>query len=138
MAEAHNLGPGERYDSPNYDAGSFYERGRYYTEVRSFSSSRINQWGWSSVVTPMLSIGRLGPGVVLVPQSKTSQAVRMLQPLVSFELVKEWFDMCCTKHTKACGFTTSVSSIPSFRLIDCKTRRIVPNSNHRYVALSYI
>lgn len=108
--------------------------------LRSFFSNRITKRGWNSVNTAMLSI-RPGSDVFLVRQPEADCPVRILKPLISPELVREWLDFCRENHTQTCGSSgdlAALASISSFRLIDCETRRIVPASDQPYIALSYV
>ncbi|KAI1325729.1 heterokaryon incompatibility protein-domain-containing protein [Xylariaceae sp. FL0255] len=99
--------------------------------------------GWISINVNMLSLGIFPPSPyehVLVSQPKGFEAVRRLGPLISFDVVKEWLDFCRNHHTKDCvprEDSKTTSSMPSFKLIECATRKIV-QLDQPYTALSYV
>ncbi|KAI0532368.1 heterokaryon incompatibility protein-domain-containing protein [Xylaria digitata] len=130
---------------------------RYLT---SFSSNQVVSGGWPSVHTNMLSIDQFVshdlatangirtsnalpyelPLKYLVPQPRGVEIVRKVGRRASFKLPQEWLRFCRQHHTLACNVSTSaaVSSISSFKLIDCETRAIVPVSDQPYATLSYV
>jgi len=108
---------------------------------RAFSSNRINDRGWDSVSTAMLSFEGDTRGPFLVPQTEGANTVRILSSLVSLDLLKDWMGYCRRRHTNRCGRAVESSmlrSIFGFKVIDCETGRIVPWSGQRYATLSYV
>lgn len=127
----------------------FFECGQSDTSylLRSHSSCEYSWMGWSSVNTVMLQVGiptadssyDIDPSVgFLVPRCEGVHYVRELkEDAVDFDIFKSWLDFCQDGHTKSCGVRSS-TSVPSLKLIDCKTRRLVPALNHKYLTLSYL
>jgi hypothetical protein len=90
----------------------------------------------------MLSNRPRGKRRYLLPQPNGVNTLRLVKPLVCFDMLKSWLGQCKDHHTKYCGALEHHTSLPcsvsSFRLIDCETGRIVPGTNQPYVALSYV
>lgn len=55
---------------------------------------------------------------------------------IDYRVINEWLQICRNLHPDRCKPTSF--HVPDLRLIDCKTKRIVPASNHSYVTLSYL
>ncbi|KAI1127583.1 heterokaryon incompatibility protein-domain-containing protein [Nemania abortiva] len=128
--------------------------------LRSFSSNQVFSGGWPSVNTNMLSLDQFVshdlarangirssnalayelPLKYLVPQPKGVEIVRKVGRRASFNLAQEWLGFCRQHHTQSCDVSTSgaVSSISTFKLIDCETRTIVSVSDQPYATLSYV
>ena len=85
--------------------------------------------------------GSCRPSPFLVPQPRNVQTVRILQPLVDYQIIKSWLTFCQERHSKTCAVfdgADPVSTVRAFRLIDCETRRIGPAPGQPYVTLSYL
>lgn len=112
---------------------------RTQNELRSFSTKRILHRGLKSVDMDMLSIDWSSRFLVSLP--KGGEIIRIIEPLVSFELIKEWLSFCRNHHSRSCipsENSVPVSSIRFFKLIDCETRRIVSVTDQPYTTLSYV
>jgi hypothetical protein len=117
------------------------DRKRKFRLLRSLSTVRIKERGWDSINTVMLATDQNPKSAFLVPQSRKDPIIRLLEPLLSFDLVQEWLKLCIENHTKSCGQrknSDSVSSIAGFKLIDCNTRGIVDGQGISYATLSYV
>jgi Heterokaryon incompatibility protein (HET) len=87
-------------------------------------------------------------GSYLVLQPDDITLVRILEPLLDFSIVKSWLGFCQENHSGKCDIefnsstlpssSSSLSSLSTFRLIDCETRHVIPFSGQKYVALSYL
>ena len=91
-------------------------------ELRSFSTKPVLNRGLKSVDMNMLSIDR--SSTFLVSQLKGGETIRIIEPLVSFELIKGWLNFCRDHHSRSCILpetSVPVSSIRFFKLIDCET-----------------
>ncbi|KAF2660597.1 HET-domain-containing protein, partial [Lophiostoma macrostomum CBS 122681] len=75
-------------------------------------------------------------------QPKPDSPLRVTTPLTDLECAKAWIKFCKENHDGACKATGQdiVSTIPSLKFMDCRTRRIVPatKTNEPYAALSYL
>lgn len=125
-------------------------RGNCY-QLYSYSSRRINSGGWAAIDTIMLSIKNQEPFLAesfsdemrfLVPQIKPDEPIRIIPPLVSLPLLKQWITRCREGHSKLCGLAAEamapLSEIPSLKMIDCQTGELVPWSGQPYATLSYV
>ncbi|KAF1954331.1 HET-domain-containing protein [Byssothecium circinans] len=122
------------------------ERGSERHVLRSLSSNRIPERGWQAIDTTMLAID--GSSAFLLKQPEHLSVVRLIQPNINPELVKGWLNYCQDNHSSACSAgdgplssestTSPLSTIISFKVIDCETRRIVDGCRAQYVALSYV
>ncbi|KAK0732280.1 heterokaryon incompatibility protein-domain-containing protein, partial [Lasiosphaeris hirsuta] len=125
-------------------------RGNDY-QLYSYSSSRINSGGWAAIDTIMLSLqdktrfhGRDFSREMrfLVPQVQADKPIRIIPPLVSASLLREWVTRCLEGHDKLCGLAADamapLSEISSFRTIDCRTGKLVPWIGQPYATLSYV
>lgn len=74
---------------------------------------------------------------------------RVIGEQIDFGMVRNWIDICNTRHTKHCAgvhpelqylqFTDLVNEIPSLRLIDVVDNCIIPAPHRcKYAALSYV
>jgi hypothetical protein len=116
--------------------------------LQSFSSRNILKRKWQGIDTVTLGIDSVENSNFLIQQSDDAQIVRVMQPKIDFEVLKGWLQYCQDNHSSACSGKDapppSMSSrnpsslIPSFRLIDCKSRQIVRGTNQQYTAISYI
>lgn len=65
------------------------------------------------------------------------------QPQKSLDInkVKEWLDFCGTHHTRLCRLS-QFPQLPSFQVIDCRTRMVIPwtscETKRGYMTLSYV
>jgi hypothetical protein len=123
--------------------GPMDEDKRTTNKLRSLASSRIVHRGWKAINTVMLTIDGYKEANLpfLVPQPHGVNTVRILKPLMSFDPVTTWLNFCRKNHNRICGSlsgSASVSSISSFKLVDCTMRRIVKGSGQPYIALSYV
>jgi len=108
--------------------------------LASVHSRRVKERGLKTVDTIMLQIPNPGSHL-LVPLRGSNSLVRILEPFISFEVVRDWLKFCYSNHTKACASTRDgvpAGAIPYFRRIDCNTGDIVPGDGIPYVALSYV
>jgi hypothetical protein len=119
--------------------------------------SRELGWGWQTLNKAILKVHphdadelRELTTPFLISQREDEYAARIIPPLVDFDVVKPWLDICESQHAKTCGVgghltqdphaNTVFSALPSFKLIDCQARhpRIVRASGQPYVTLSYL
>ena len=115
-------------------------------EIRTLSSARTLERGWQAIDTTMLALD-FGSSF-LVKQQENSSVVRLIQPKIDPTIIKEWLRYCQDNHSGACSAgndllpsdTTAspITTIPSFRFIDCETRQVVNGFHAPYVALSYV
>lgn len=141
LARTFGLGKSEVTHVQVFSMGMWCAVSLNFPQLRSFSSNRSPDMGWKSVDMNMLSLGSRFSSKFLVSQPRGVDTIRILGPLISFGVVREWLNFCQENHSKACGLpenSTLVSSISSFKLIDCETRSIVPVSDQPYTTLSYV
>ncbi|KAI1385118.1 heterokaryon incompatibility protein-domain-containing protein [Hypoxylon trugodes] len=113
--------------------------------LRCFSSSTITfDPRWQSVDINVLSLDPdpADPPRLLVSKLKDgSDVVRILDSTIHFEVVREWVNYCDKHHIHDCGLpggSRAVCSLASFRLINCKTRKVIRAPKQPYTALSYV
>ncbi|PVH96099.1 HET-domain-containing protein [Periconia macrospinosa] len=119
-------------------------RGSRDLKLRSFSSKRIPARGWQAIDVTMLAINTDTP--FILKQDSSTSGIRLIEPNVRPGVIRGWLNYCQNNHSVACGVmplswkpaASLVSKIPSFRMIDCETRRIVKGFDTKYVALSYV
>ena len=79
-----------------------------------------------------------GVPYIAVHPTKPPFWLRQLQPLVGFDQLKEWLDLCFQLHAGGCGDGRD-NLISDLRLIDCTTGEVTKaKANEPYVALSYV
>ncbi|KAL2072012.1 hypothetical protein VTL71DRAFT_11355 [Oculimacula yallundae] len=72
-----------------------------------------------------------------ISQPDPENPVRLIQPNdIDYRIIKDWLQICQELHCRGCK-TTGIK-VPGLRLIDCKTRALVPASDHIYITLSYL
>lgn len=114
--------------------------------LRSLSSNKIPDRGWQAIDTTMLALD--GSSAFLLKLPDELPIVRLIQPNINPEVIKNWLRYCQDNHSSACregdkptsskSARSPFSAILSFKLIDCETRRIVHGCRAQYVALSYV
>ncbi|PSN63699.1 HET-domain-containing protein, partial [Corynespora cassiicola Philippines] len=76
------------------------------------------------------------------PTIKQEISGNTIEPLrVDYKMARNWVHYCRTHHKGYCKLQGPIKehTVAGFKLIDCKTRRIVPGSQEfEYVALSYV
>lgn len=96
--------------------------------------------GLQAIDTNMLAVN-YGEGLLL-RQTNDLPVVRLIQPNISPELIKKWLRYCQENHSSACKegseATLSISTISSFKVINCETRQVVQGCRAPYIALSYV
>ena len=91
----------------------------------------------------VLSTSKHGPppkGVpyIAVHPPKPPFWLRQVQPMVDFDRVKKWLDLCFDLHSGGCGVRRGIS-IAKLRVINCTTGEVTEaKENESYVALSYV
>lgn len=72
-------------------------------------------------------------------QHPTAFSGRRLSPSeIDFNLIQSWIEYCDGHHGNLCRSTSSID-LPGFKVIDCKTQKIVkPRRQKPYIALSYV
>ncbi|KAK5652972.1 hypothetical protein OQA88_9452 [Cercophora sp. LCS_1] len=119
-------------------------RGNDY-QLYSYSSGRIKSGGWAAIDTVMLSLQDKTrfherdfstEMRFLVPQVRADKPIRIIPPLVSTPLLREWVARCREGHDKFCGLAADamapLSEMSSFRTIGCRTGKLP------YATLSYV
>lgn len=105
--------------------------------LRSLSSNKISSTWWKSTKTNLLELDHSLRCIVSQPEGLNGPVRTIEEKINNYEIVKDWISLCRNHHTKVCSIGNT-SSIPSLRLIECKTGKLVPAKNHPYVALSYV
>ena len=109
------------------------ERQRRGYKLRLLSADRF----LSTIGTAVLRLDSDSYSSVLVPLPQGENCVRLLEEnSIDFDILLGWLRRCQYEHGGTCDLPTS-PRVPFLKLIDCHTRRIVPASNHQYLALSY-
>lgn len=102
-------------------------------QLRLLSADRF----LSTIGTAVLRLDSFGYSSLLVPLPEGENCVRLLEEdSIDFDILLGWLRRCQYEHGGTCDLPTS-PRVPFLKLIDCHTRRIVPASNHQYLALSY-
>lgn len=78
--------------------------------------------------------------IVEISPSKVEAALRALQkPRIDFGILRTWMEECLQTHTESCVSSSDHDIVHGLRLIEVRTRRIVPgNLGFEYAALSYV
>ncbi|KAH7397632.1 heterokaryon incompatibility protein-domain-containing protein [Cadophora sp. MPI-SDFR-AT-0126] len=105
--------------------------------LRSLSSNKIKSTWWKSIKTNFLELDNGRRCIVSQPDGLNGPIKIIGKKIDNYEIVKDWINLCRNHHTMSCS-VGDAPSIPSLRLIDCKTGELVPATNHPYVALSYV
>ncbi len=110
--------------------------------LQAYSSKRIHYMGWSSTDTNMLQIlsaySQFSGRYIVSQPSGIKGPVQMIREKIErYETVKKWINLCQVMHTTVC-MIKGPSTVRYQKLIDCRTRTLVPAEDHPYVALSYV
>ena len=109
------------------------ERQRTRYNLRLLSADRF----LSTIGTAVLRLDSHSYSSLLAPLLEGGNCVRLLEEdSIDFDILLGWLRRCQYEHRGTCDLPAS-PRVPFLKLIDCHTRRIVPASNHQYLALSY-
>ena len=109
----------------------------YKIPLRSLSSNKIPSTWWTSINTNFLQLDISQRCIVSQPEGLNGPIRIIEKKIDNYEIVKGWINFCRKHHTRLCSVKGDFS-IPSLKLIDCQTGKLVSATNHCYVALSYV
>jgi hypothetical protein len=71
--------------------------------------------------------------------AQDSPAPRLIVPnSIDYDILKGWIEFCHEHHSDMCAHSET-RLIPGFKVIDCRTRKVInPEPEAKYVALSYV
>jgi hypothetical protein len=119
-----NMLPGQatsRHHSPGYDHSPQFQLSGYVQKTKVWCSENFG------ILHPWSNHDELAPRHV--------DASR-----INIRLIREWLETCKSSHKHELSGPRGKECVPGFKVIDCRTKRIVPIRHDvcQYVALSYV